>query len=117
MKAIVLAAAALAFSAVSANAGMDVSAGGHGVCLYPHEVDHTQVVDASTVLFHMKDGKIWKNTLKGPCPGLKFHGFAYVSNDVDEICSNAMPISVIESGEVCSLGAFTPYTPPATNPG
>jgi hypothetical protein len=117
MKTIAIAAAALALCVTSAaNAGMDEAEGGHGICLYPHEIDHTQYINPTTVLFHMKDGKVYMNTLKGPCPGLAFHGFTYLANDVDEVCSNAMPISVIESHEACSLGTFTRYTPPASYP-
>jgi hypothetical protein len=77
----------------------------------PHHIDHTHAVDPNTLLFYMRDGTIWKNTLKTPCPGLMFHGFE-VTTHVEEICSNAQSISVLETGEVCQLGEFTPYTPP-----
>jgi hypothetical protein len=85
----------------------------HRVCLnieMPNAVDHTKTVDASTILFYMRDGKIWKNTLKTPCPGLEFHGFSYATH-YSELCGNE-GISVIETHQVCSLGNFTPYTPP-----
>jgi len=84
-------------------------------CLWTYRIDHTHVVDARTVEFHMKDGKIWTNRLKGPCPGLLFHGFSYVTHS-DEICSNAVPIRVVTTGEVCALGEFTPGPPPPANP-
>jgi hypothetical protein len=77
---------------------------------WPYAVDHTKTVDPSTVLFYMKDGKIWQNNLKSPCPGLSFHGFSYVAHE-GEICANG-PINVIETHETCSLGKFTTYTPP-----
>jgi hypothetical protein len=60
----------------------------------------------------MRDGKIWKNTLRGPCHGLEFHGFSFVTH-YDEVCSNAAAIQVIQTGQVCQLGYFTPYTAPA----
>jgi hypothetical protein len=90
------------------------------VCLRPFDtpgpgaIDHTHVVDPQTILFYMRDGKIWKNTLKARCPSLMFHGFNFATHQ-DEICSNAQSIRVIETDEVCQLGAFTPYmpTPPA----
>lgn len=81
------------------------------VCLYSPRIDHTSVPDKNTILFHMKDGKIWKNTLKTPCPGLKFHGFVYQTHDMN-ICSNMQSITVLESNEVCMLGAFEPYSVP-----
>jgi hypothetical protein len=89
------------------------------VCLRPFDTPgpaaaiHTHVVDPQTILFYERGGKVWKNTLRAPCPGLMFHGFDYVTHQ-DEICSNAQSIRVIETGEVCELGDFVPYTPPPT---
>ncbi len=83
------------------------------VCLrldMPKNIDHTHVVDARTVLFYMRDGKVWKNTLKAPCPGLLYHGFSFLTR-YPEVCSNAQAIQVVETGQVCSLGEFTPYQP------
>ena len=111
MKAIAIAVAVAALSIGAAQAqGMQDS--NHRVCLnidLPNAVDHTKTVDASTILFYMRDGKVWKNTLKAPCPGLAFHGFTYVTH-YTELCGNE-GINVIETHEACSLGAFTPYTP------
>ena len=41
------------------------------ICLQPFGsppglIDHTHAVDANTLLVYMKDGKIWKNTLRTP---------------------------------------------------
>jgi hypothetical protein len=85
-------------------------------CLYVRDIDHTHAMDANTLLFYMRNGAVWKNTLAGPCPGLKFHGFAYTAHDTDQVCSNGQGITVVETHEVCALGAFTPYTPPAPSP-
>jgi hypothetical protein len=82
------------------------------VCLWTYMIDHTTTVDPTTVVFHMKNGAAWKNSLQAPCPGLKFHGFVYVVRGGDQICSNAQSIRVIETNEVCALGAFTPAGPP-----
>ena len=89
------------------------------ICIRPYDsptgsIDHTKVVDPQTILFFMRDGKIWKNTLHGKCPGLEFHGFNFVTH-YDELCSNAVSIQVIVTGEVCQLGYFTPYTEPETH--
>jgi hypothetical protein len=85
------------------------------ICLQPFGtppglIDHTHAVDANTVLFYMKNGDVWKNTLKGPCPGLLYHGFSFVSR-YTEVCANATAIQVIVTGEVCQLGDFTPLRP------
>lgn len=84
-------------------------------CLWTYMIDHTHVVNPRTVVFYMKDRKVWTNTLKVPCRGLEFHGFSYVTRS-DQICSNAVPIRVIETGQVCALGQFTPGPPPQAMP-
>lgn len=88
---------------------------GGGTCLWTWQIDHTHYVAPRTVMFYMKDGRIWQNTLKGPCPGLAFHGFSYVLH-TDQICSNEVGIRVLQTGEVCSLGAFSPSARPTANP-
>ena len=74
---------------------------------YP--IKHTKVLDPQHVLFYMRDGKVWMNRLKTPCPGLTTRGFTFIAFQ-GEICSNAVGIKVIQTGETCTLGVFTPYT-------
>jgi hypothetical protein len=82
------------------------------VCIRMPFVDHTTVLSDSEILFYMKDRKIWKNTLPRACQGLKFErGFSQVLHG-DTICSNLHVIRVLNTGTPCSLGEFTPYTPP-----
>lgn len=90
-----------------------------GVCIQTYMIDHTDIPDDSTILFHLRGGKIWKNSLPFPCPDLKFQGGFQYTTDIDEICSNLQTIRVIEQGgggprfgAVCQLGEFTPYVPP-----
>jgi hypothetical protein len=90
-------------------AGAGTTTGGGNVCLWTYMIDHTHVVDRNTLLFYTKDGHVWRNDLKSPCPGLEFHGFSFVSRS-DQICSNAVGIRVIRTGEVCALGPFSPYS-------
>lgn len=90
-------------------------------CIRPFDfstgsVDHTHVVNPTTILFYMRDGKIWKNALRQPCRGLTLHGFVFTTQQ-DEVCSNAQSIRVIQTGEICQLGEFTRYVPlPANAP-
>jgi hypothetical protein len=81
------------------------------ICLPTYLIDHTHPVDDSTLLFTMRDGKVWKNTLLDPCVGLKIEqGFTYeVAND--KICSNLQTIRVLRFGSICRLGDFTPVPP------
>jgi hypothetical protein len=81
-------------------------------CLMASLVDGTGVIDENTVIFRMKDGTVWKNTLRQSCPNLKFaQGFSEVIRS-DEICANQQIIHVLGTGNVCQLGAFSRATPP-----
>lgn len=81
-----------------------------GTCLVVYQIDHTEIVDRSTILFHMKDGKVWKNTLQAPCVTLPGEGFIYEPK-YDEVCDNIEHIRVLRTREVCLLGIFTPVEP------
>jgi hypothetical protein len=124
MKALALVAATLTLSLAAAQGGtdvgtdngMDLTQSAGTICLNPQQVYYTHVVDANTVEFHMKDGNIWKNSLKTACPGLLMHGFTYLTH-YDEICANQVPIQVLKTGATCTLGSFTRTSPPVTNPG
>jgi len=110
MKAMAIA-AALAFTAGAALAQPAPA----NVCLNIRDIDHTHAVDASTLLFYMRNGTVWQNKLPGLCRGLLFHGFAFTARNTDEVCSNAQGISVIVTNQVCQLGPFTPYAPGAAS--
>jgi hypothetical protein len=77
-------------------------------CLNVRDIDHTHAADANTLLFYMRNGTVWQNKLATPCLGLTTHGFAFTVRDIDEVCSNAQGITVIQTNEVCQLGPFTP---------
>ena len=83
------------------------------VCLNVRDIDHTHAVDPSTLLFYMRNGTVWQNKLPARCGGLMFRGFTFTVRDIEEICSNALGIRVIQTDQVCQLGTFTPYTPAA----
>jgi len=85
------------------------------VCLWTYQIDHTHYIAPRTILFYMKGGTVWQNTLVNDCNGLSFNGFAYVTRD-GQICSNMQSIIVLRTHQVCLLGQFTPYTPPAKAP-
>jgi hypothetical protein len=78
------------------------------VCLVPDEIKFTQTKDAKTILFTMRDGTVWQNTLAASCPSLTAHGSAW-SHDVraNRICANQQQITLLETGQVCRLGTFT----------
>jgi hypothetical protein len=105
------------------------------LCLQGYLIGHTDIPDDSTILFVMKDGTMWKNTLQYPCFGLKFqHTFKYAT-PTDQICANKQTIRVLTQGQIriahgglvglvplnpnrpepegisCELGNFTRYQP------
>jgi len=84
---------------------------GNTTCLKTVLVDHTDVKDASTIMFTMKDGEVWKNSLNTPCTTLPHNGYIYSPTVPDSICGNLQRIKVIQTGEVCQLGGFSSATP------
>ena len=86
---------------------------GKPVCLDVNRIDHTQVLNSNQILFYMYGKKIWLNTLSYPCTTLTpQEGFAWESS-IPKYCDNLEIIRVIRTGQVCQLGAFTPYEKPA----
>jgi hypothetical protein len=87
----------------------DTTPTGNGVCLQLSAIDHTEIRDDQTILFFMKGGKVWKNTLTFSCPALKLEGGFKYETDTQQICSELQTIHVVNSGGLCELGQFTPY--------
>jgi hypothetical protein len=80
------------------------------VCLDTYYIDSSRVVDPQTIIFRMKDGTQWRNTLRAPCKGLMFHGYTY-NVHYTELCGYGQAIRVLVTQEVCSLGDFTKIAP------
>ncbi|MEI9888986.1 MAG: hypothetical protein WDN08_21290 [Rhizomicrobium sp.] len=99
---------ALAILLVSGMAAVPALADDPPICLQIRAIDRTTVVNPKTILFRMKDGKVYRNAMRTACLGLKFHGFVYRLN-TDEICGSES-IRVLNTDEVCTLGKFTPET-------
>jgi len=81
------------------------------VCLNVRDVQRTETRDDRTILFHMRDGKVWRNTLKTVCPMLKISPFTQVLQ-TDQICANHQIIHLALTGNSCVLGDFTPFDSP-----
>ncbi|MBS0469459.1 MAG: hypothetical protein JSR60_00195 [Proteobacteria bacterium] len=77
------------------------------ICLKLTQIDRTTVVNPKTILFRMKDGKVYRSDLRTPCLGLRFNGFQY-STSYDEVCGGQQTIRVLSTNEICQLGRFTP---------
>jgi len=110
MKTSVFALAAILASAAPAladQAGQPTSS-----CLPADDVNHTQVLNDHQILFYMRNKKIWLNTLPARCVSLPIQEGFNFSSAFSEYCPNTETIQVVRSGEVCKLGAFTPYEKP-----
>ena len=78
------------------------------ICLRARDIVNTTSPNSHTIDFKMKDGTVWRNTLKGDCSDLQFSGFAYIiRGGIDEVCSNMLEIYVLRSEQTCHLGDFT----------
>jgi hypothetical protein len=105
--------AVVAASLMSPAPALAADEAGKPVCLDVNRIDHTQVLNSSQILFYMYGKKVWLNTLSHRCTTLtREEGFAWESS-VPRYCDNLEIIRVIRTGEVCQLGAFTPYEKPA----
>ncbi len=81
---------------------------GNSVCLPVTQILSTQAIDRHTILYRMRDGTVWRNTLVTDCPSLvafSAGGFSQVSHN-DYICANSQQIRT-QTGNVCRLGPFT----------
>jgi len=81
------------------------------VCISVRDIQRTETPDDRTILFHMRDGKIWRNTLKATCPMLKISPFTEVLNSGELVCANQQFIRLTLTGDQCVLGDFTPVAP------
>ena len=79
-------------------------------CLRTFDIRNTTTPNDKTIIFHMNNGNVWHNDLRGTCSGLTFNGFIYDASPSGEICGNQQSIRVIRTHAVCLLGPFTPST-------
>ena len=104
----ILAVASLALLPITAPASA-----ASNVCISTRDIlDQTVQDKGKAILFKMRDGTQWRNTLKGACPDLVFDGFAWTLRDPNqEVCENMQTLRVLHSGQICMLGKFDKVTP------
>jgi len=81
-------------------------------CLPINRIYRSEIVDDSTILFHMRDGAIWKNELPNPCSGLRMQGGFGYTTPLDRLCDLDTIRVLGGSFSVCGLGRFEAYAPP-----
>ncbi|GEM_PF-1384579 len=102
-------AAVLSVSETSAETSAETLAVTTRDCVTTYNLRSTAVLDDQTILFQLRDGSVWKNTLDFSCPSLGFReAFSYVSRG-SQLC-DLDTIKVFEpygnSGVTCGLGKF-----------
>jgi hypothetical protein len=77
------------------------------VCLNVTEIYTSAAVDNQTIVYRMRDGKVWRNTLETRCPELvSFSAGTYRQVlHTDYLCKNQQIVT--KSGMYCRLGEFT----------
>ena len=78
-------------------------------CIQSYDIDQTQVIDESNVLFRVHVNEYYVNRLSRPCPELRLQQrFKYTLRGTNELCSGDA-ITVIDgfgTGPGCILGQF-----------
>ena len=85
------------------------------ICISTRDIKNSvEQNDGKALLFTMRDGTQWRNTLQGSCPDLKYNGYAWVVHN-ESVCENMQTLRVLQSGEFCSLGKFEKVAPARHN--
>lgn len=99
------------FCAITLGSNWAIAADESEMCIHTSHLNHTEIIDAQTILFHMNGKKTYINRLPNRCPGLSFHkAFSYKTR-VNKLCSSDI-IRVFQGdyfGAACGLGRFEEY--------
>lgn len=88
-------------------------------CVATNMIRSTKALDDKTIIFTMRNGEKWKNSLPMTCPRLKYHdAFSYKLTgtrlcDIDVITVLEYPLGGSLTGPTCQLGKFEKYIAPA----
>lgn len=83
-------------------------------CIMRDQVRQTVVRSAQVIDFEMNNGKVFRNTLTSPCPGLTFDRAITYENSINQLCRQQIVYAlqnvggVLQRGAGCSLGDFVP---------
>jgi len=79
------------------------------ICIDTRQIESQKVEGrGASILFKMKDGGSWRNTLQAPCPDLDFEGFVWtIRNPDNTVCESMESLRVLRSGQICMLGKFS----------
>jgi hypothetical protein len=85
-------------------------------CLRINDIDKIDIVDADTLVFRLRGGKVYRNELPHRCPGLRSNDTLMYRSSAGRLCSVDV-LTVLEDwgfgfapGASCGLGMFEPIT-------
>jgi hypothetical protein len=85
-------------------------------CVRINDIDRIDIVDADTLVFRMRGGKVYRNELPHRCPGLRSNDTLMYRSSAGRLCSVDV-VTVLEDwgfgfapGASCGLGMFEPIT-------
>jgi hypothetical protein len=85
-------------------------------CVRINDIDRIDIVDADTLVFRMRRGKVYRNELPHRCPGLRSNDTLMYRSSAGRLCSVDV-VTVLEDwgfgfapGASCGLGMFEPIT-------
>ena len=80
-------------------------------CLFVPNIRETQIVDDSTIIYHMRDRAEYRVNMLQPCWGLKAEpdGYTFIQDslETENLCANQATIRLNSLRSVCQLGNFT----------
>lgn len=77
------------------------------MCIDTRDIVSSKSDDGKVMVFQMKNGQTLVNRLQGQCPDLKYNGFVWQLRSGDTmVCEKGQSFQVLQSGQVCVLGAF-----------
>ena len=80
-----------------------------GMCLALRDIASTEPNKEGTAIdFKMRNGTTYHNDLQGRCADMSFNGFKWVTRGLDEVCEEQQTLRVLDTGQTCQLGKFTP---------
>ncbi len=80
-------------------------------CLFVPDIRQTQIVNDSTIIYHMRDHAQYRVNMLTPCFGLKDEpdGYTFVQDslETEQLCANQATIRLNSLKSICQLGDFT----------
>ena len=107
---------ALSMAPITVSLAQDDLEYGGERCIDTRRISRTEIVDAENILFYMRGGAIYRNTLSHKCTALaREKRFSYKTSmsrlcDVDVITVLYSMGSGLTSGPSCGLGKFYPVS-------